>query len=480
MKKRTKTILGLLIAAVVCGGVAGGVYLGQQQERTDFFNKITVNGFDVSGKQPEEVGTIIRDAYSAPKITVTEGKTEEAVFTLEEIGFAVDEEKLLEDLKKLQTAQKSSFLVLIESLVSGGALSVDVNFNCDEAVFAAAVNAAALKDARVPSTNAELSFDETAKEYSIKEETYGTEFADEDFQKYVKAQVTALTSADTAAESLRIEVPKELYIKPTVFKDDAELNRTMTMYNRYCKATVNYTFGPQAEVLDWKTIKDWVVIDGESVSIDAGKARDYVEYLARNYNTIYYDRTFHTSLNTDVVIVENENEYGYLVNEKEELARLLADVDANAETTREPVYSYSAAGRNGRDDLNGYYVEVNLTRQHLWFYKNGQLVVESDLVSGIPTEIRETHTGVYPLDSKESPKTLTGEQAGTSWSSDVTFWMPFTEGQGLHDAPWRSSFGGSIYTYNGSHGCVNLPYRTAEIIYNNIDVGTPIVLYREG
>ena len=56
--------------------------------------------------------------------------------------------------------------------------------------------------------------------------------------------------------------------------------------------------------------------------------------------------------------------------------------------------------------------------------------------------------------------------------------MPFIGGGwGLHDATWRSSFGGSIYKGGGSHGCVNLPYDVAEKMYQVIEVGTPVLVY---
>lgn len=56
--------------------------------------------------------------------------------------------------------------------------------------------------------------------------------------------------------------------------------------------------------------------------------------------------------------------------------------------------------------------------------------------------------------------------------------MPFFEGEGLHDAPWKSSFGGDIYKTDGSHGCVNLPTDVAGTIYNNIQAGMAIVIYK--
>jgi len=57
--------------------------------------------------------------------------------------------------------------------------------------------------------------------------------------------------------------------------------------------------------------------------------------------------------------------------------------------------------------------------------------------------------------------------------------MPFNGGVGLHDASWRSTFGGKIYVTGGSHGCINLPRSAAETIYNNISAGTPVLVYNQ-
>ena len=55
--------------------------------------------------------------------------------------------------------------------------------------------------------------------------------------------------------------------------------------------------------------------------------------------------------------------------------------------------------------------------------------------------------------------------------------MPFNGGIGLHDATWRSSFGGTLYKNGGSHGCVNLPHSVAQKIFENISAGTPVLCY---
>ena len=84
-------------------------------------------------------------------------------------------------------------------------------------------------------------------------------------------------------------------------------------------------------------------------------------------------------------------------------------------------------------------------------------------------------TGIFPVAYKESPSTL----VGANYSTKVQYWMPFYEGEGLHDAWWRTAFGGEIYKTNGSNGCLNLPSNVAQSIYENIDAGVPIVIYYE-
>lgn len=55
--------------------------------------------------------------------------------------------------------------------------------------------------------------------------------------------------------------------------------------------------------------------------------------------------------------------------------------------------------------------------------------------------------------------------------------MPFNGNVGMHDASWRSSFGADIYLRNGSHGCVNLPSKKAEVIYGYVEQGEPVIVY---
>ena len=141
--------------------------------------------------------------------------------------------------------------------------------------------------------------------------------------------------------------------------------------------------------------------------------------------------------------------------------------------TREPEYSHYAKSRK-KNDIGDTYVEVDLGSQHMWFYKNGETVVSTPVVTGNTSLGRGTPTGVYYILYKTTNYTLTGQ----GYASPVDYWLPFTHsGVGIHDSSWRSSYGGSIYTYDGSHGCVNTPYDAVKTIYNNIESTYPVVVH---
>ncbi len=120
------------------------------------------------------------------------------------------------------------------------------------------------------------------------------------------------------------------------------------------------------------------------------------------------------------------------------------------------------------------YIMISIKDQKMWYYKNGNLILTSGVVTGTQN-VWDTITGQFRIKSKARGIYLTG----ADYRSYVNYWMliDYRTQIGLHDATWRSSFGGTIYTYNGSHGCVNLPYDIAQKLYNSADIGTMVLIY---
>ena len=475
MGKVIKWCLGICAALVVALIVLVCVYLGKEWNRTTYFKNTTIDGYDVSEMTPDEVVPILKNAFTAASVSLKEGDKEEAVWSLEDLGYTVDETALKAAANEAMQKQKSSIPVLIDSMMNGNAFEIEVPFLKNAGALASAVTVSALADERIANKNAEMTYDQESKTYSIIPEIQGTQLNDADIQHLVQLAVDDVIGGTTPEEDITVQVPQEMYLVPDVLSTDAELNMKVNTYNAYDKAVITYVFGEEKETIDWDTISNWIVFENGEGYLSEEKLREYVMTLGQKYNTIYYNRSFNTSVGTTIQFGETENNYGYLIDEEGEYQQLLADIQGNSETEREPVYAYTGIDRSGTDDMRTY-VEVNISMQHLWFYKEHALVIEGDVVTGCVAKKTETQTGIYPIAYKESPATLipSNETNGTP----VTYWMPFYDGQGLHDANWRQAFGGQIYQTSGSHGCVNMPRYLAETIFNQAPTGTPVVLYK--
>ena len=100
---------------------------------------------------------------------------------------------------------------------------------------------------------------------------------------------------------------------------------------------------------------------------------------------------------------------------------------------------------------------------------------ESDVVTGNVAAGNDTPQGVFTIQNMMNSITLTGEDASENF---VYNWMGFIRTVwGLHDATWRTEFGGDIYKTDGSHGCVNLPLDAANELYDLVHVGDVVVVH---
>lgn len=124
-------------------------------------------------------------------------------------------------------------------------------------------------------------------------------------------------------------------------------------------------------------------------------------------------------------------------------------------------------------DISLTHVEVDLDNQQLTFIKNGTVIVNTNIVTGMVGSHR-TPIGLYEAHNKQTNCTLTG----ADYEVFVKYWVSVIgDSIGLHDASWRSVFGGDQYIFNGSHGCINIPEAAMVKIFNNIEDGTPVLIF---
>ena len=268
------------------------------------------------------------------------------------------------------------------------------------------------------------------------------------------------------------------YVAQNVSADDPAIVQCVETLNLYSHAQITYQIWDQTESCPAEMIRSWLSIgEGFEVVIDSDLVRDYIDTLGDKYNTYGTTRSFTATGGNTVEITKGD--YGWRMNRADTTEELIAAVKEGGSHEMTPLWLQEANSRSSQDWGNTY-VEINLSAQHLYFYKDGAPVVESDFVSGNMSKGYDTPGGIYSLKYKQSPAVLRGDiqpDGSYGYESPVTYWMPFNGGVGMHDASWRSTFGGNIYLSNGSHGCINLPISAAKKIYENISSGTPVICF---
>lgn len=263
------------------------------------------------------------------------------------------------------------------------------------------------------------------------------------------------------------------YEQPQIYENDETLIRDCEQMNRLTGVIITYDFSDRTEVVDRDILKNWLIKDGEgNYTIDRTQVAAYVDSLGYHYDTFGLSRAFRTYDGREITITGGD--YGWVIDQEAE-TQALYEAILNGETqVREPVYLYKGWCRD-ENDIGYTYVEIDLTNQRMIFYKDGKPIVDTPVVTGNPNLPGcETPTGCYAVDAMKSPSVLTGE----GYAAEVTYWIPFAGNVGIHDAAWRTQFGGNLYLMDGSHGCINTPYDQAALIYQNIGIGAPVVVYK--
>lgn len=226
-------------------------------------------------------------------------------------------------------------------------------------------------------------------------------------------------------------------------------------------------------------VSEWILVDekgeilldtGGNLMLSEEAIENFVKWLAEEYDSVGKRRTF-IATNGKEVVVEG-GIYGNEINRKKEVAYLKEAFLAKANETRIPVYKQKALHR-GKNDIGNTYIEIDMTDQKMYYYKDGELLVETDVVTGNMKRKNATPSGVNYVYAKQRNRTLRGED----YASFVRYWMPVKGSIGIHDASWRKKFGDDIYLTNGSHGCINTPSQIMKELYNLVEIGTPVVMF---
>lgn len=252
--------------------------------------------------------------------------------------------------------------------------------------------------------------------------------------------------------------------------NNAKLIQQRDRANRILSTKITYDWYGNWDVIDSSVIKDWIKIEDNNASIDKEQVRSYIERSAGYYDTYGKELRFRTT-GGQIKSIKRGN-YGWYTDVDTEVDELVECLEQGGEIIKEPAHTHEGYAK-GVDDIGNSYVEIDLSNQHLYLYVNGRCTLDTDFVSGNVSAGHKTPEGVYGVTYKTRNATL----RGPGYESFVYYWMPYNGGVGMHDATWRSKFGGEIYKTSGSHGCINLPLAMAKDIYEHVETGFPVVSY---
>jgi hypothetical protein len=456
VKKSRPNIRIILIAVVAVLAIAYigvGIYYNGH-----FFPKTTVGGISCGNEDADYVESQNIAAAQSYVLTVTDRKDTQFTIAGSQISYAYKSNGEEAALLKAQ----NGFTWPVGIFLSHE-YDLDRSFTYDSQALSDAIDALEMFDDSYIEKPENAYLKITDDDYEVVEQVEGN--------SPIRDTVISEIAAAIDAQQDSLVLSDDCYEKPEIYSDDESISKTASQLDTYAASTVTYTIEGADEVLDRAKILSMLDIDDNGdVSVNEEALTKYVQYLASTYNTYGKVRNFKTSKGDTIQI--GGGTYGYVLSKSGEKAQLLENLAGGTPIEREPVYELRGLHR-GDNDIGDTYVEIDYTNQHLWFYKDGELVTDTDIVSGNISRGNGSSDGIFPVGYKARNQTLVGE----NYSSDVDYFIQFSYNVGIHDASWRSTFGGQIYKTSGSHGCINVPLNKATKIYENIEAGTPVVAY---
>lgn len=491
MKKKNIKLLVVLACVLMALGMAG---CGKKAYKT-FPEKYKLASVDVGGMTADEAKKAIKTAVGKYKISV---KLDDASFdmTAEDLGLKYNDKADLQELinaankdkkpekqvklfkmdksDELETALVDSYITAKTQSQSDAAAQSDKDTDAnDDEQKKAATDTQTFDIRSIVPYRATIAYNADAGQFE------GVDGVSGDAPVYDNAAAN-LTSAVKELKD-KVELTSATgYVDGEKATDSEQVKNALKEANAYLDVTVTCNFTPATgeaatEAVGKDQIAQWLIVgnDGLSVSLDGENMATYCTELAKKHDvskkkTGQFKTTGGSIINVPVA------SSGQTVDGNKLYEAIAEAINNKKSATVEAVYSEAKEEETGEYvTYGGNYCEVDLTNQMVYVYKNGELVVSSQCVTGCISKGHGTPTGVYSIFSRDKDRYLRGD----GYKSWVNFFIPFNGGIGFHDASWRSTFGGNIYLYSGSHGCINMPYSAAKKLYENVTLDEKVIVY---
>ncbi len=459
---------GICIGCCVIALLSGAGYLGLSWYYMGEFSYNTwINGIYCTGKSVAEVNDELSQGFEYRDLTVLDQNGESHVISIDKIGFSFDFADSLTAYKN----QQNPYLWIDNLFHETDYKQLKPRISYDKAALEKEVSALLfMREAAVRRTD-EVKIQKTATGYVLingRDQVLNPEIV----QAVIAAAIEGMEpTVDLRAAGCYEDLPL-----------DAKMRDVLALWNKvreFQDCRIVYQLGEDQLPLDASIVCEWFTLtDSGGFALDARgnlvpdeeKIRQFIAGLAEEYDTVGGPREFGATRGVTVTVTGGL--YGNQIDQEAETAYLLQAFQDRRAATRTPEYSQQALYQ-GKDDIGSTYIEIDLTEQMLYYYVEGTCVIETPVVTGNTSLRRGTPEGVNFVYAKQTNRILRGED----YASPVDYWLPVIGAVGIHDASWRSQYGGEIYKTDGSHGCINTPYEAVEKLYDIVEIGTPCVMF---
>lgn len=455
--KLMSAIIGIMIALLLSGI--------SYYQANHFNTNISINGIKVSGLTADEAlktlqtSVLKNDVYIGNDLLI-DGKDSQMGFTEEDLPGV---KKLLKNQWTLFPSFKAKDYTLTPSK-QDEYRNVSLKNELEQKLNAMNENLQAPKDAKVTLQEGKI---------TIINGVDGTQY---DIPSLLK---------DYEKQPFTSEVHlNPIYLQP--FKEDSQMVKDQEKKLQVLlQQSVDYKVQDKVYSLKGsEVIQNASVSTDMKVSIDPSTIKNKITEINNTQSTLGKDFTF-TTHSGSVISVKGEG-YGWALDVEKETALVQAAFE-NGETSvsasnihgngwNKEGYGYETIANNG---IGGTYAEVSIAEQRIWLYRDGNLVLTTNVVTGKHSTGEDTSPGVWYILFKRTPYTLKGSAVGKpDYSVQVDYWAPFTNsGQGFHDASWRTNWNNNAYLTQGSGGCINVSPSVMKAVYDNLSVYQPVVVY---
>ena len=463
MKNKKKIIIGCAIFTIAIIAI---IYLGVAvYYQYHFLPGTTINGKDYSNKTVEAVKDSIQNDIRTYYLKLIERNDEVEHVSAGDINMKVTIDG---DLTKIKNNQ-NHYLWFIKPKK---AETLDITIAYDEIKLDYAINGLkCLDDEYINSGIApELTFDGNV--FTMTEGVPGNEI---DKEKAISLIKEAINNMDPV---LTLE-NEGCYLVPIDNEASEKEKKLLNQLNSYLDVVITLTFGEEKEVIDKAQIYKWLSVGtNNEVIFDTEKIIEYIDTIGKEYETMGQTREFLNSYGQTIKV--SGGDFGWWINRKAEAEAIISDIKSLNSVTREPNF-LQRAGAFGENDFGNTYLEINLSDQHLYAYKDGNKIVDCDIISGDPVNGLETPTGVFNMRFMFTNYNF----VRGSFSKQLKYWMVFYGNTvetniGIASCNWISNFGGTAYRGAGSLGSIYVNEADAKTLYMELPgKDFPVIIYKE-